>query len=88
MHKWALGTIFSDPIELAWIDRTPVTVIHPVDDRVCPVEMAEWYFHELGTADKYFVPIHGFHFSPIINLNRNWVPMVASIIETGSYDGA
>ena len=88
MQEWAKGTIYSDPIELSWIDRTPVTVIHPIDDEICPVENAEWYFHEVGTADKHFVPIQGFHLSPMFNFRPEYVPMIKSIIETGSYGGA
>ena len=40
-------------IDLGNIDRVPVSIVHSLDDSRCSTEMAEWFYAQIKSDDKY-----------------------------------
>ena len=61
LEEWVAGEIYSTPVNLSNIDRTPVSIVMPIKDEICDPDMIEWTYAQMQQEEKYLRFEHGGH---------------------------
>lgn len=62
LADYKAGTRLSDEVKLSNIDTVPLTVMHGSDDAICPVVMAQKFFGEVASKEKFLVEDTASHY--------------------------
>ena len=73
-------------VDLRNIDRVPVSLVHPVFDRLCPVPLAEYTYSQIASYEKYMRYEHGNHLIFGLAATKDAVDRMVQTIETGTAD--
>ena len=84
MERWAAGERISPLVDLKKIDRVPISIVHPIVDLRCEVELnAEWVYNQIQSKDKHIQFINLNHYSFIYRGDWDLMVRLANTIETG-----
>ena len=68
------------------IDRVPVSLVHPIFDRICPTTLAEYTFAQIASPEKYMRFEPGNHGIFQYYATKDYVDRMVQTIETGTVD--
>ena len=84
MEKYKAGERITPLVELKNIDRVPVSLVHPVFDRKCPIPQAEYIYSQIASQEKYMRFEHGNHMIFAFYATQDYVDRMVQTIETGT----
>ena len=85
MADWAGGQRISPLVDLSKIDRVPVSILHPINDYRCEVELnAEWAFNQVKTPDKHLRFEDIIHYTFIYYGGWSFMQRLAETVEVGT----
>mmetsp|Transcript_46331 Transcript_46331/g.61339 ORF Transcript_46331/g.61339 Transcript_46331/m.61339 type:complete len:131 (-) Transcript_46331:56-448(-) len=64
IDKYARGKRITPLVDISLIDRTPVSFVIPISDKLCPPELSEWLYSLIRSQEKYVRYERGGHFAP------------------------
>lgn len=73
-------------LDLSKVDRVPVTVVSAIMDGLCPTELADWFYNQINSPEKYIWFEKGGHGAPGSKGHEAHIRRMVQTIENGVPD--